>query len=97
MTPSQEDGVWDLETPEERSERVAVGGRRRAGTGVYVQVHEDSEHRRTPSGARAVAFGRFPVVLQPDTCGSAFLWRFAARRRAQSMAVALDKRGNAAA
>ncbi len=54
MTPSQEDGVWDLETPEERSERVAVGGRRRAGTGVYVQVHEDSEHRRTPSGARAV-------------------------------------------
>lgn len=37
-----------------RSERASVGRARSAGTGVYVAVHEDSEHRTHPDHARAV-------------------------------------------
>ncbi len=43
------------------SERAADGGRRSAGTAVYEEIHEDSEHRRTPSGARAVIL--IPLVV----------------------------------
>jgi len=42
------------ESVEERSERLTDGGRRRTETAVYIAVHGDLEHRRTPSGAHAV-------------------------------------------
>src|SRR6056297_790909 len=45
-----------------RSERAPGGGRRRAGSAMYAVVHEESEHRRTPPGARAVALQRFSRV-----------------------------------
>src|SRR3546814_6347441 len=34
---------------------------RSAGTGVYMPVHEDSEHRATPHSGRAVGFMRLPT------------------------------------
>ena len=37
-----------------RSERAAAGCGRSAATGMYVVVHEDSEHRPSPDPARAV-------------------------------------------
>jgi len=37
-----------------RRERASERSRRSGGTGVYKQVHEDAEHRRTLPGGRAV-------------------------------------------
>jgi hypothetical protein len=37
-----------------RSERADSGGAWSAGTGVYTQVHEDTEHHATSMPARAV-------------------------------------------
>ena len=34
------------------SERSEMQGALRTGTGVYIEVHEDSEHRATPQIAR---------------------------------------------
>src|SRR3546814_8649657 len=42
------------------SSDLAGADRRSAGSGVYVAVHEHSEHRRAASGARAVAVRGFP-------------------------------------
>ena len=44
-----------LGCPCARRERLVVGDRRSAATGVHCQVHEDREHRRAPSTSRAVA------------------------------------------
>ncbi len=38
-----------LEPVYKLSKRLSVGGGRSGGTGVYVGVHEDSEHRPTPN------------------------------------------------
>src|SRR3546814_16748958 len=42
------------------SSDLSGADRRSAGSGVYVAVHEHSEHRRAASGARAVAVRGFP-------------------------------------
>ena len=44
---------------EKRSEDTRLLGARRAGTGMYVGVHEDSEHRATTQTGTAV------VLQQP--------------------------------
>ena len=62
VVPDQAGKSKEIEA--KRSERVADGGRRSAGTAVYISVHEDAEHRRMPSGARAVALLRFPSSVR---------------------------------
>src|SRR3546814_11648769 len=42
------------------SRATRVQGARRAGTAVYIQVHEDSEHRATKQSVRAAGFKRLP-------------------------------------
>ena len=51
-----------------------------------------NEIERLPADMQA-SWWSFNLVIT----GSAFLWRFAARRRAQGMAIPLSKHGNAAA
>src|SRR3546814_2802157 len=42
------------------SRAARVQGARSTGTGVYMQVHEDSEHRATQQSGRTAGFERFP-------------------------------------
>jgi hypothetical protein len=52
-----------------RRERREVAFRRRTGTGVYVEIHEDSEHRRNARSRAQQIFSQAlnPPRIPPDT------------------------------
>ena len=52
-------GLAVVHSDRNRSERGGTGGARSAGTGVYMSVHEDTEHRATPMQVRAVDLCRY--------------------------------------
>jgi electron transport complex protein RnfG len=51
---STREGQAVVVKPLKRQQPRSAGGARSAGTGMYIEVHEDSEHRTRPDHARAV-------------------------------------------
>jgi Na+-translocating ferredoxin:NAD+ oxidoreductase subunit G len=51
---STREGQAVVVKPLARQQPRSAGGARSAGTGMYIEVHEDSEHRTRPDHARAV-------------------------------------------
>ncbi len=60
---------------EEMSEWNGMQGARRTGTGVYIDVHEDSEHRATLQTVRAASYSALPKVLSLGVINGRNIWK----------------------